>query len=70
MDSINIVPYDQVPTADLLVDSVYKAGEDKDLRSEVLSKLMHIGNVGGFRKCKKLVNGKKINEVGCSFLPF
>lgn len=64
MDSINVVPYDQVPTADLLVDSVYKAGEDKDLRSEVLSKLMHIGNVGGFRKCKKLVNGKKINEVG------
>lgn len=53
-----------MPTADLLVDSVYKAGEDKDLRSEVLSKLMHIGNVGGFRKCKKLVNGKKINEVG------
>ena len=64
MDSINIIPYEDVPTADLLVDSVYKAGEDKDLRSEVLSKLMHIGNVGGFRKCKKSINGKKINDVG------
>ena len=64
MSSINIIPFEQAASADLLVDSVYRAGEEKDLRSEVLSKLMHIGNVGGFRKCKKSVHGKKVNDVG------
>ena len=64
MDSINTIPYNQIESADLLVDAVYEAGEEKDLRGEVLSKLMHIGNVGGFRKCKKVINGKKVNEVG------
>ena len=64
MDSINTIPYSQIENADLLVDAVYEAGKEKDLRGEVLSKLMHIGNVGGFRKCKKVINGKKVNEVG------
>lgn len=64
MDGINIIPYSQIENADLLVDAVYEAGKEKDLRGEVLSKLMHIGNVGGFRKCKKVINGKKVNEVG------
>ena len=61
MDSINTIPYNQIESANLLVDAVYEAGEEKDLRGEVLSKLMHIGNVGGFRKCKKVINGKKVN---------
>lgn len=64
MDGINIIPYSQIENADLLVDAVYEAGKEKNLRGEVLSKLMHIGNVGGFRKCKKVINGKKVNEVG------
>lgn len=64
MDGINIIPYSQIENADLLVDAVYEAGKEKDLRGEVLSKLMHIGNVGGFRKCKKVINSKKVNEVG------
>ena len=64
MSNINTIPFEQAESADLLVDSVYKAGVEKDLRSEVLSKLMHIGNVGGFRKCKKYINGKKVDDVG------
>ena len=33
----------------MLVDAVYEGGTAKNLGSEVLSKVMHVGNSGGFR---------------------
>lgn len=64
MEEINMVPFEDVPQSDLHVDTVYQGGGTNNLTSEVLSKLLHVGNSGGFRKCKKLADGKKINDVG------
>lgn len=54
MEKILRIPFAEIDTADLLVDAVYESGNAKNLRSEVLSKVMHVGNSGGFRKCMKL----------------
>ena len=59
MEKILRIPFAEIDTADLLVDAVYEGGTAKNLGSEVLSKVMHVGNSGGFRKCMKLgVNWK------------
>ena len=41
--------YNELTSADLIVDAVYKKGKAKDLSTEVISKLLPVGNVGGFR---------------------
>lgn len=64
MEKILRIPFAEIDTADLLVDVVYEGGTAKNLGSEVLSKVMHVGNSGGFRKCMKLgENGKKAKDV-------
>lgn len=62
MKNINKVKFQDLDKSNLLVDTIYEGGSASNLSSEVLSKLTHVGNSGGFRKCKKSVNGKKINE--------
>lgn len=63
MSLLNTIPFNALGTSDLFVDAVYKGGQTSDLSSEALSKIAHVGNTGGFRKCKKVVNGKKVNDV-------
>ena len=63
MSLLNTIPFNALGTSDLFVDAVYKGGQTSDLSSEALSKIAHVGNTGGFRKCKKIVNGKKVNDV-------
>lgn len=64
MEKILRIPFTEIDAADLLVDAVYEGGTAKNLGSEVLSKVMHVGNSGGFRKCMKLgENGKKAKDV-------
>lgn len=48
---LNKIPFEKLGSTNLFVDAVYEAGEEKNLKSEVLSKLTHVGNAGGFRKC-------------------
>ena len=59
MNIINRVPFENLKGSGLHVDTVYEGGDDKNISSEVLSKLLHVGNSGGFRKCMKVENGKK-----------
>ena len=69
MEKILRIPFTEIDTADLLVDAVYEGGTAKNLGSEVLSKVMHVGNSGGFRKCMKLgENGKKAKDVAYVFI--
>lgn len=64
MEKIFRIPFTEINTANLLVDAVYEGGTAKNLGSEALSKIMHVGNSGGFRKCMKLdANGQKTKEV-------
>ncbi len=63
MTTINRIPFKAVKGANLFVDTVYESGSDKNISSEVLSKLLHVGNSGGFRKCMKVVNGKKTKDA-------
>jgi len=45
------IPFEQLQTADLIVDTVYEGGKVSGKGSEVLSKLMpNCSNSGGFRK--------------------
>lgn len=63
MITINRIPFGEVNEAGLFVDTVYEGGSEKNISSEVLSKLLHVGNSGGFRKCMKVVDGKKTKSV-------
>lgn len=48
---MTIVPFDQLSSADLVVDTIYKGGKVSGKGSEVLSKLLsNCSNSGGFRK--------------------
>lgn len=59
MMTLNKIPFKEVNGAGLFVDTVYEGGSDKNISSEVISKLLHVGNSGGFRKCMKVEGGKK-----------
>ena len=63
MNNSNRISFCDLDKSDLLVDAIYEGGAESNTKSEVLSKLAHVANVGGFRKCKKTVNGKKINDI-------
>lgn len=60
---INRVQFENLKDAELIVDTVYEGGIESNMSSEVLSKLFHVGNAGGFRKCMKTLNGKKTKDV-------
>lgn len=45
----NEFEHDVLADADLVVDSIYKSGSAPNLKAEVLSKLLKVGNAGGFR---------------------
>ena len=62
MSKANRIEFKDLDKSNLLVDTIYEGGAASNISSEVLSKLTHVGNSGGFRKCKKSVKGKKINE--------
>ena len=50
MAQIQIVPYTELPKADLIVDAVYEGEPGGHLAGEPLSKLLPgVGNLGGFR---------------------
>ena len=44
------VPFSELENADLVVDTIYKGGTQKNKQAEVISKLMKCGNSSGFRK--------------------
>lgn len=47
---VRVVPYDECPDADLIVDAVYEGDHRSRLTGEALSKLLPgVGNQGGFR---------------------
>jgi len=47
---MRLFPYEQMPTADLIVDAVYQSSADGQLSGEPISKLLPgSGNMGGFR---------------------
>lgn len=43
------VPFENLASSDLVVDEIYLGGPSSNISSEVLSKLMNVGNSGGFR---------------------
>lgn len=43
------VSFENLSGSDLVVDTIYESGSEPNLKSEVLSKLLPVGNVGGFR---------------------
>ena len=48
---MQVVPFEQLNSSDLVVDTVYKGGDLSGKASEVLSKLLpNCSNSGGFRK--------------------
>lgn len=57
------VAFNDLKGSKLLIDTVYEGGNSRNIGDEVLSKLLHVGNSGGFRKCMKVVNGKKTKEL-------
>jgi len=44
-----LVPFDELPSADLVVDRVYRGGSQGSVADDPLSKLLPVGNQGGFR---------------------
>lgn len=46
---LKIVPYDELESADLVIDAVYEGKAGSQLSGEALGKLLPVGNQGGFR---------------------
>ena len=44
-----VFEHNQLADADLVIDAIYRAGAATNLKAEVLSKLLPVGNAGGFR---------------------
>lgn len=42
MMTLNKIPFKEVNGAGLFVDTVYEGGSDKNISSEVISKLLHL----------------------------
>lgn len=51
---MNIIPFSELSDCDLIYNSIYEGGITGNLKSDVLSHIFPVGNVGGFRY---LVNG-------------
>lgn len=45
-----IVEFEELKKSNLLVDAIYKGGQNKNLSSEPINKIMGCGNQGGFRR--------------------
>lgn len=52
------VTYEILPVSDLYVDAVYESNGAKNLKGDVLSKLLQVGNMSGFRRLKSLQKSK------------
>ena len=46
---MKIVPFADPPTADLIVDAVYEGGSIGNTSDDALSKVLGVGDMGGFR---------------------
>lgn len=57
---MKIFSFEELHSADLVVDAIYRGGEKSDLSSEVLSKLLKVGNAGGFRYRGSLPNPRLV----------
>ncbi len=44
---IEVVPFDQLPNADLTVEAIYEGGNTGDMRDDPLGRLIPVGNQGG-----------------------
>ena len=53
--------FEQLREAPLIVDAIYEGGLQKNMGSEPLSKLLGVGNSGGFRPRKR--KDKKKHEL-------
>jgi hypothetical protein len=51
-----VVEFGQLATADLVVDRIYRGGTAGNAGDDPLSRLLPVGNQGGFRTCGRLVN--------------
>jgi hypothetical protein len=49
VNDTQVVEFDQLANADLVVDRVYRGGSAGGTRDDPLSKLLPVGNQGGFR---------------------
>lgn len=63
MNTIHRIPFKDLKRSGLFVDTIYEGGNDKNIGDEVLSKLLHVGNSGGFRKCMRAIDGRKTKDV-------
>lgn len=61
-DHILEIPFEELAATDFYVDAVYKGDIINNLQSEVLSKLLSVGNAGGFRKRMIKASGKNTNS--------
>jgi len=44
---IEVVPFDQLPNADLTVEAIHEGGNTGDMRDDPLGRLIPVGNQGG-----------------------
>lgn len=57
------IEFEKLKEADLIVDCIYKGGTSGNQGDDVLSKLLHCGNSGGFRKVKRRDGSNQIAYV-------
>jgi len=45
-----IIPFNSLSQSELIIDSIYEGGSSGNVGDDPLSRLMHCGNQGGFRR--------------------
>lgn len=57
------IAFEDLRTSDLVIDAVYESNDEKNLKGDVLSKLMFVGAMCGFRKRNTRKGEKKIAYI-------
>ena len=60
---MTIINFQNLTQSDLLVDAIYEGGPQKNIGADPITKILPVGNSGGFRPVKINVNKKLPNQI-------
>ncbi len=49
--------------SDLVAGTIYTSSNPSHISGEVISKLLHVGNAGGFRRLRQQINGQPVKQL-------
>ena len=60
---MTIIKFQNLASSDLIVDAIYEGGSQANIGADPISKILPVGNSGGFRPVKINTNKKMPNQI-------